>query len=152
MEVWSFYELASGLLSGHRFGGDQRDLAANTPDGCGARLGAHDHLSQRVDLSTGQVVDWQPPAPPDDDFTTHRWHADTKRWVGHPTPAAIERDRRAALVTRMVAVEARQNRAMRELALDPSSLPAKQQLELIDCQLDDLRNEYNNPPPAARSG
>ena len=47
-----------------------------TADGRGVVEGHHDHLSERVDLVTGAVVDYQPPQPDAD----HEWHAASRRW------------------------------------------------------------------------
>lgn len=54
---------------------------AAVSDEIGAIEGTYDHLSQRVDLETGDVVDWQPPRPVGDEYTDHEWDTGTKRWV-----------------------------------------------------------------------
>lgn len=62
------------------------------PEGIGAIEGAYDHLSQRVDIETGEVVDWQPDKPEGDEYTDHEWDAGTKRWVPVLTLAGRKRD------------------------------------------------------------
>jgi hypothetical protein len=100
--TWSFYDTETGALAAGRLTCSPAQLAANTPAGHAAIEGRFDHLSQRVDIATGQVVDYQPPAPGDDDLRTWAWNADTRRWVASPTVLAVanaartERDARLA--------------------------------------------------------
>ena len=148
MNVWSFFDVATGALSGRTFAGSPHDLPSNTSEGFEALEGTFDSLCQRVDLVTGEVVDWQPPAPPDDEFAAHRWCADIKRWVPEPTRAAAERDRQARVKAEMAAVEALQARPTRELILDPSNRQALARLHALDRQLAGLRAEIVRPPPA----
>lgn len=101
LQVRHVYSLATGCFTGRSFAAPEDEVLANTPEGCGAILGelVSDVLSQRVDVSTGQVVDWQPPQPEGDAFRTAVWDASARRWVWTDTPAAAVRDalaRRAA--------------------------------------------------------
>ena len=80
-------------------------LEANMPPGCVAIEGRFDHLSQRVDLETDQVVAYQPPAPPDDDLQTWSWDTSRKRWVSTPTTAAIAIKVRAERGQRMASCD-----------------------------------------------
>ena len=102
---WHIYRLADGALTGQSLWveeGDDQVLSSNTPTGCGAVTGVTDWQAQRVDLETLEVVDWQPPAPANDELRTWSWSADVRRWVSTPTVAALaslvraERDRRLA--------------------------------------------------------
>jgi hypothetical protein len=138
MKDWSFYDVASGALVGRTFHGPLAYLAQNTPPGCAAVEGVHDHLSQRVDLASGAVVDWQPPAPADTEFFTHAWVA--RRWVALPTPAERRRVDRQRLAERIAAVEAGQARALREAVLqtDPGAVA---RLQAIEQQIAALRAE-----------
>jgi hypothetical protein len=105
-QTWHFYDAASGVFLGRSFSGPLGDVDANTP------LGAHawpavagdelDPLSTKVDLASGTLVSYQPPAPADTALVTYSWDAETLRWVGTPTEAAIGtgvRARRDALLT-----------------------------------------------------
>lgn len=106
MTTFSFYRLDTGFFTGASFSGPPEFVAVNTPAECSALLGEFDHLSQRVDLASGAVIDWQPPAPPDTALETWAWDALTKRWRATPTLAArkvskweqirVERDGREA--------------------------------------------------------
>lgn len=105
LRTWHFYSLATGLLTGRTVAVDDEDTAllqANTPADCGAIVGVTDWMAQRVDIETGALVDYQPPAPADDAMRTWQWDAEARRWVAHPTQAAIaaeirrDRDRRLA--------------------------------------------------------
>lgn len=98
--VLSVYALDTGLFTGEIIGGPDYWVESQIPAGFGAVDGAWDYLSHRVDLTTGQVVDYQPPQPPDDQWQTWAWDADSRRWVATPTTAAYwqgvrnERNRR----------------------------------------------------------
>lgn len=43
----------------------------------------------------GEVVAWQPPAPPADEWQTWLWSDTLSRWVSQPTAAGLARDVRA---------------------------------------------------------
>lgn len=100
MKQYSFYLLSNGRFLGQTFSGNQSDIVPNTPEGAAAVVGDYDHLSQKVDLATGLVVEWQPPQPANDMFRTWTWDVATKRWDAVPTTAGLarlvrrERDRR----------------------------------------------------------
>lgn len=102
MNIYSFFHPASGLFADRQFRGPQWALEANTPDGLQAIPGVFDPQRQRVDLASGEVVEWQPPAPADTEFTTWSWHVESRAWVASLTQAAraagarTERDRRLA--------------------------------------------------------
>lgn len=85
MGVRSLYDPATGLFTGQTVSG----VLAN-PSGLAAIPGVFDHLSQRVNLETGQIEDYQPDAPADDDLRTWDWDAQIKRWVATPTLAALK--------------------------------------------------------------
>jgi hypothetical protein len=94
MKTWTFCD-GSGIFIGDTYSGSEQHLAANTPFGCFAIYGRHDHLSRRVDWRPDDfgdavpiVVPWQPPAPPDTELSTWRWDAVAERWVAEPTLAA----------------------------------------------------------------
>jgi hypothetical protein len=83
MSKWYIYD-GSGLFTGKSIDCPGDHLDANVPDGCGCTMDAVDPLSQRVDMATGLVVGYQPPAPSDD----HQWDESTKRWL-YVTPLAL---------------------------------------------------------------
>lgn len=99
MRFW-FYSTQTGALTGDSYLG--HDVESNTPPGCAAVEGVTNWQSQRVDLATGAVIDWQPPKPADDGMRTWAWDAAARRWLSSPTSAAIaaevrrERDQRLA--------------------------------------------------------
>lgn len=97
MSTWSFYRTDDGMLVGGRYSGPEEWLAANTPPGCEPILGDADPLSQRVDLATLQLVDWQPSRPLDTALATWGWDEVSRRWVATPTLAARQADAQAAI-------------------------------------------------------
>ena len=121
MNCWHFYNLDTGLFNGASFVGQTKNLANNTPSECGAAAGVIDWTSQKVDLQTGAVVDYQPPAPADDQLRTWTWDGQARRWLATPTAAAL-------------ALDARRERDQR----------------LADCDWVTLRAiDLGQPPPAA---
>lgn len=112
--VLQFFDPATGIFTGRGWSGpSRRAAAAVVPPGLAAidvtNISGFDWRSMRVDVATGYVVDYQPPAPPTTEFETFSWNADIKRWVGAPTVAAhwrnvrAERDRRLAACDWIVA-------------------------------------------------
>lgn len=82
----SYYRLDTGeILPFH-------DKGMPPQAGLGVLDGLHDHLSQRVDLDTGEVVDWQPDKPAGDEYTDHEWDEQARRWVPVLTLAGRKRD------------------------------------------------------------
>lgn len=96
---------------------DDSIIAANTPadhiaikQPAGGRL---DHLSQRVDIATGEVIDYQPPAP----SAGHAWDQASRRWILGPTGLAALNAHNAALHL-IARAERASLRALREAVLD----------------------------------
>jgi hypothetical protein len=151
MSHYSIYDAATGAFTGQEvIANNDHTLRINTPEGCAAIEGQHDHLSKRVDLATGEVVNWQPPAPPDTDLETFEWDATTRpkrpRWVSKPTAKAIKQAKQARVQERMDRLEAKQARPLRELLLDPNDAQARAKLAALENQLAELRIEFANPP------
>lgn len=128
--TWSFYDPATGELTGRTFSGPESLLEVNTPNGHAAVEGCHDRLARRVDLATGDVVPWQPPQPTAD----HEWHAELERWVLNA--AAVKR---LGTLDRIVELERSQHRAMREAVL--GSATARDRLLEIDQAIAALRSQ-----------
>jgi hypothetical protein len=116
------------------FSTDQSDAPApiNFPDGHGVIEGIYDHLRKRVDIATGELVDYQPPQP----STDHEWNAETKRWQLNAA-AQGKIDAHADALGRIAALEAQGIRSMRELALGQPG--AQDRLAAIDAQIAGLR-------------
>ena len=110
-----FYRLDTGLLTGGTITAPDAHLADNTPAGCGLVSGVTDWQSQRVNLATGDLVDYQPPAPADDAMRTWAWQAEARRWVAVPTLGALKADRVAEVDAAIQRHEAQQARPLREI-------------------------------------
>jgi hypothetical protein len=106
----SFYHRETGALHDARLmTSDPASIKLNTPADHVAIDGHHDRLCKRVDIDTGEVVDYQPPAPSVD----HEWNADARRW--RLSPAATARiEARAASVARIAALVNSQHQFVRE--------------------------------------
>lgn len=132
---WSYYDEKTGELSAHQLSGPPSLCPfKNAFPGFVPIEGRYDRFSQRVDLATKQVIDWQPPAP----SLEHEWDIASRRWVQHATAAAREA-RRSAVLAEIQALEATQARAIREAALAYDG--AKQRLQALDDQIIKLRAE-----------
>ena len=103
--TWSFYDAATGAIAPGAMTCTSAQADANTPASHVAIEGRFDHLSQRVNLQTGQVEDYQPPAPADDALRTWAWDEATRRWVASPTDAAVAIDVRAERDKRLTACD-----------------------------------------------
>lgn len=136
MKTYSFHDPATGLIAPETVTCSERQAEANTRPGLTRIEGALDHLSQRVDIETGQVVDYQPPAPSD----LHEWDAVTKRWKLPAAVIAAQAEQRAllAMITR---IEATQLRSLRELMLNPADRAARDRVASIDNQIAALREK-----------
>lgn len=120
----SIYVLATGLLTGDIYAGD--DIAANLPAGCGFVSGRHDHLSRAVDLATGELVDYQPPAPAGDALRTWSWDSTVRRWLPMPTLVALQAARVETVDAALADIERRQQRPLGDIlvALTAGQAPA----------------------------
>jgi hypothetical protein len=122
MTTYCIFDTATGLFKGKLSLQDGAQLAANVPAGCGAIHGDHDIYASRVDVQTGEVIEYIPPAPePESD---HEWNPDSRRWTVQP--ASIERStQRAIAVAELEALDRKQARAAAELLLDAKDATAR---------------------------
>lgn len=156
------YNAKSGLFTGASFHTNQTDpkaiavfIAEVTPPGHAAYRGyVVDALSQKVDLPTGRLVEYQPPQP----SPNHEWNPTIRRWQ------RAKSTKRSTSLSRIAELEANQHRAVRETviracqavdalreALAPQSTEvhkvvnqmysAVARLELIDAELQGLRHD-----------
>jgi len=154
-----FYDSKTGLFTGVSIHTNLSEpkavkqfVAENTPAGHGAYIGYADALSQKMDLTSGQIVDYKPPQP----SPRHEWNPVTKRWQKQ---AALKR---SAVLARIADLEKGQHRTVRETlirachavdaikeSLAPESQPVREavdrmyaalsRLELLETELGNLR-------------
>jgi len=137
MKTYSFYHAETGVLHPDVFFSTNPDtLPANTPVGHVAIEGMVDALSQRFDLRSKQIVDYQPPQP----SSKHEWNKETKRWQLNSAASAVEESRTRAL-NQIAALEQSQNRIVREHLLGDAS--ALERLAQIDNRIAELRKELS---------
>lgn len=133
MKTITLLDLKTGAL-GRVLTLPEMAIAQNVPDGFGFVAGRHDRQSQRVDLSTGEVIDFQPAQPSND----HEWNAETKRW--QLKPEVIERNQRhAEAQAQLEALDPKETRALSDLAANPDDQSAKERLADIRAQKDAQR-------------
>jgi hypothetical protein len=135
MKRWHFWDQTSGAISSHYFcAPNDRALRDNTPAGLIPIEGTYDHLSQRVDLATGKVIDYRPDQPDDD----HEWNERLRRWTKRPEAMAkqIQATRAQRQIERL---EKQQARPMRELARNPGDAAARRRIDEIDAEIEALR-------------
>ncbi len=118
---------ARGAVDGHA-----KMALANCPPGHKPIEGHFDPLSQRVDVASGAVVDYQPEAPSAD----HQWNEQVRRWALTPEAAQRQEKRRAALVA-IRQLEESQPRAVREALLGQAG--AADRLRSLDERIAALR-------------
>lgn len=135
MNTYSFYHRDTGLFNGTVILlSDEKTLALNTPADHIAIEGAHDGFSKRVEVSTGSVIEYQPPSP----GANFEWNAILKRWqLNGATQAQLAAHASAAVQIR--ALEATQHRAVREVLLGKAGALAL--LQSIDSQITALEAE-----------
>jgi hypothetical protein len=132
-----FHDAETGIFHHSMFvTSDESIVAANTPAGhkaysCGEAI---DVLSQRMDIATGNLIDYQPPQPTDD----HEWNAQTKRWQLSAV-AAGKLNRSSAARARVAQLEASQHRHVREHCLGIAG--AAEKLKVIDDEIFSLRSQ-----------
>jgi hypothetical protein len=137
---YHLYHATTGLFVGQTFDTNLYDAKAaadfarsNTPAGHAVYEGnVADHGSQRVDITTGKLINYQPPQPSADD----EWNADLKRWVVKADVLAKQQASAAALA-QINALESKGIRAMRELALGMAG--AHDRLASIEVEIAALR-------------
>jgi hypothetical protein len=131
----SFYHRETGMFNGrHLMVSDPAMIPLNTPPDHIAIEGDHyDPLTQRVDVSTGKVIDHIPPKPSDD----HEWNGISRRWELRPEITAKQLARKAALA-RITELELKALRALREHALGKEG--AHERLTSIDGEITALRD------------
>lgn len=143
MKYCSFYRLSDGLFTGTVRGVSvsRRVEDVVVPNGCGMVEGRQDHLSTRVDLVSGKIVDYQPPQPDAD----HEWvHDDdsgnrVRRWV-LKQEVVLRRLRRQNAVTEIDSLERLQVRSISELIADPNATAARANFERRKARIDELRS------------
>lgn len=119
MKTFYFYSLATGVIfPGFSYTGDVEHADLNAPVGHAPVADVVDALSQQVDLETGELIDYQPPAPADDAERTWAWDADSRRWIPTLTVQGRKPAMLATLERQMLEHElADQGRALREVVL-----------------------------------
>jgi len=142
--TYFFYSTHTGLFHAQGYDGPADHLGQNTPAEHAAIQGEFDRFSQRVDLQTGKVVDYRPPAPPDESGRTWVWDTPTKRWTPVPTLAALKALRIAEIQTAIEAQEKAQDRPQRELMTAfrlslPAPAVALNRMTAIDSEIARLR-------------
>jgi len=134
LRVVSFYHKLTGLFHPrHLMSSDAKTIALNTPQYHIAIDGDHfDRLSQRIDITTGKVIDLLPEQPSSD----HEWSATDRRWQVKPEVLAREEARRVAML-RINQLEQSGIRSLRELALGEAR--AADRLKALDSENAALR-------------
>lgn len=132
-----FYDAKTGLFSGVSIHTNitegkvlNKFIGENTPPGNGHYIGYVDPLSQKMDLETGQLIDYRPPQP----SPRHEWNPSTRRWQRQ---VALKRSEALA---RIADLERGQHRTVRETlirachAVDAvkEALPADKQPKVIE--------------------
>jgi hypothetical protein len=133
MKAFGFYHKDTGVLHDTQIMvSDDAMVALNTPTDHVPIEGQFDSLSQRIDIASGVVIDYQPPRPSPD----REWNAESKRWQLNAT-AQAKVDARTQSLAHIAHLEAAQHRAIREAALGQPDAIAR--LQAIDAEIVSLR-------------
>lgn len=137
MKTFHFYDASSGLFVGHSvsYSDDIPSSFIESITAAGLSFierDVLDHESSRVDLKTGEVVDYQSPAPSE----SHEWDEHSKRWK-LTAEAQEKHDASLSARARIIFLEAGQHRAIREFLLH--SPGALDRLSAIDKEIAELR-------------
>ena len=148
MKVFSFYHRETGQFTGSTFMTSNEDeekiaedVAAHLPSPDHAALeGTHDAFCTRVDVETGELVEWRPPPP----STDHEWCDSTKRWK--LCQAALEKQsHRAHAHGRIAQLADTERHLIRKLMLAATTGPqpapiaqARAELQAIDDEIAEL--------------
>jgi hypothetical protein len=132
-----FYDPATGVFA-LIVSAVGEDVVVEPPPGLAAVEGEFDPATHRVDLSTGEVVPYQPPAPSAD----HEWDATACRW--RLTPAAAEAAReRAEARARLDAIDRESIRALRAVAAGTDTKADRDRLAALEAEAVPLRSKVN---------
>lgn len=85
MKTVRFYDETTGIFTGAIVNHSDPEQLKPPPGHKAFEGECHEMHAKRVDVSTGELVDWQPPAPSAD----HEWDDSTKRWK--PNQAMVDR-------------------------------------------------------------
>lgn len=138
MTTYHEFNSETGIFTGRSFTTNTQNAEefslANAEQGCSVIAGHFDSMCQRVDVATGDVVDWQPPQP----SSEHEWDTVTRRWrLTEQAKTRVERIEQAR--TRILNLESGQHRAIRETMLGYDG--AKNRLQAIDDEIAQLRKQ-----------
>jgi hypothetical protein len=135
-KTFTVYRKSDGIFVA-QLTADDSHAQMNTPEGCALVEGAYDHLSQRMNLASGNVEDWRPSSPSID----HEWDEASKRWRLNSDAAAREQTK-IATRTRIAHLETNvQPRTIRESALNQPD--AQKRLQDIDAEIAGLRKQLD---------
>jgi hypothetical protein len=115
--IWSLYVTESGIFTSHRLSGP-RLIEANIPAGCSAYEGEVDHRQKRLDVTSGELVDFVPPAEDE--------------WV-------VQSRALAETIAEVESLERLQIRSMSDLLDDPNDQDARSNYDRRKARISELR-------------
>lgn len=124
MTMHSAYIVATGQFTGRQvIGATAELLALNAQPGEAWHEGECDPLSQAISYVADDfgelqpvLVDYQPPAPADNEWQTWAWDEATRRWVASPTLALLKLRAGDPARARLVALDGKAARPAGEIA------------------------------------
>jgi hypothetical protein len=138
------YNKTTGLFTGSAVHTDnkavdiQELVRVNFGDGFAGIAGVQDRLSQKIDVATGRLVDYQPPPPTPE----HEWNAVTKRWQPNAKAQAANAHEAARVAARARVAEEERD-LVRRLTLEPLEAD-RTRLREIDAELRALDASRND--------
>jgi hypothetical protein len=135
MKSYTVFEVASGAIVGIRVSSRAIDEIA-LREGQDLIEGAFDALSYRIDPSTRQAVDYQPPRPDE----SHFWDGISRRWLVDPLVSQA-RARETQILQSIKGIDERLIRPMVELTINPSDAEALKIRDMLVQEKAKLRAE-----------
>lgn len=145
--IVSYFDLGAGHFCGVVFSGPPEQVPEQCPPGCYWMIGAFDPLSQRVNLETGAVEDYQPERPADTALVEHHWLE--RRWVPVPTLEGVRAQITHKLQRLAVGVEAGTDRWVREQVIADATSPAYGRMQAIETELAPIRKAIQSASKAS---
>jgi len=136
MRRFCYYHKETGLLSERTLVVNsptaERDAAANAPPDHAPLEGDFHHQRHRVDIATGAVIDYQPPAPSEH----HEWHESSRQCLLKPEAAEMRAAHFRAM-GELQQLDAKALRAMTDHIMGDKAAAAR--LSQIETQKNELR-------------
>lgn len=143
MVVTHFYDLATGQFTGAWSSSPNSDDPVTIPAGCGAFESASVR-GKRLDLQTGELVDYRPPMPEETDRVGWAWDPAAGAWSAQPKLPLLQDRASEPVLAQLAQLDLQSARPVGEIALaqalgEPPPSAAVARLQSINTDKQALR-------------